>query len=99
MEDIATHTNAKKTPRPAGDRARKPRAKLPAGETREDKFVRLAEGRMTKVRAAIRRLCTLGRDYPHSEQQRGRVIAEVRRMAADVEAAFSVRDKADEFRF
>jgi len=96
MEEVA-HANRKHR---ISDHPRKARAKLPEGESRQDKFVRLAERRMTKVRIAVRQVLMLGKYYPHNDEQRERVIGEMRRLALEVQAAFEPKPlRSDEFKF
>jgi hypothetical protein len=53
---------------------RAPRARVPANESREDKFVRLAEQRMPNVQKHMRLVCNLA-DYPHTDEQRSEILA------------------------
>lgn len=95
MEDVAMRSGKV---RESGSRDRRG----PIGESREDKLVRLAQIRMTHARAVMRRLCTLGRNYPVTDAQAERIIAEVKRLAGEVEDAFTPKEKpvrSDEFTF
>jgi len=91
-----THTATMR--RPSNDkRARKP---VDPNESKADAFVRLSLQRMPKFLKAGRQLCYLAK-YPHSEQQRARIVEEVHKVADEVEAAFTQRDKSrrDSFSF
>ncbi|MBR0879658.1 hypothetical protein ACVMGC_001060 [Bradyrhizobium barranii subsp. barranii] len=79
-------------------KGRAPRARIPEGEKREDKFVRLAIQRMNAVQSKIRQVKNLAR-YPHTEDQARRIINELRQMAIDIETAFTPREKPEQFRF
>jgi|GEM_PF-2513599 len=87
MEDVTTHHPVPNKRR--GDGKAKGKKRAPPNETRPDKFVRLGEHRMTKVTTAMRQLCILGRDYPHTETQTSRIIGELRRLVGEVEAALA----------
>jgi hypothetical protein len=69
---------------------------VPANEKREDKFVRLALKRIGAVKAKIKGIKNLAR-YPHTEAQAAKIVAELKKMAADIEAAFVPAE--DEFKF
>jgi len=95
MEDVFGTTKAKRT-----NGKKKGRTLAPVGESREDKLVRLGQIRMTQAKSVMRRLCVLGRDYPHTEAQRTKIIDELKRLVSDVEAAFEPKPlRSDEFTF
>jgi hypothetical protein len=73
-------------------------ADSPINETREEKFVRLALARMPNVKRQIRLVANLA-SYPHTEAQRDKIMSELRKMVADVDAAFSPKTRDDNFRF
>ena len=77
---------------------RAPRARVPANESREDKFVRLAEQRMPNVQKHMRLVCNLA-DYPHTDEQRSEILGELRSLVAEVEAAFAPSNRRDVFKF
>jgi len=57
-------------------------------ETREQKFVRLAQQRMLNVQKHMGLVANLG-SYPHTPEQRDKILSEIRRLVGDVEDAFS----------
>ena len=75
--ETTTSTNGKKRA------ARK--ASVPADESREDKFVRLAVQRMSALKGKIRQVKNLAR-YPHTEEQAKRIVTELKalRPAANI---------------
>jgi len=104
MTEAQTHTTTTKSVNPPrlrgnGERAKRV-SKVKPGEAKPEKFARLAVERMTKARAIIRRICILGRDYPHTDAQRAKIVSEVHYMAGQVEAAFKPKGKrSDSFTF
>ena len=100
MEDVTSHPASTTNMRARGLALRKKRAKIAPDESREAKLVRLGQIRMTQAKGVMRRLCTLGRDYPYTEAQAARIIGELQRLVAEVEAAFAPREeRSDEFHF
>jgi len=96
-----TVTTNKPTPTTAkapNNGKRKARAPLPVGESREQKFHRLALARMEKLRHDIKMICNLPA-YPHSEAQANRIMAEVQRLAEKVEIAFAAKGTDQPFTF
>ena len=89
-EDLISSTN--------GGQRRAPRARVPANESREDKFVRLAEQRMPNVQKHMRLVCNLA-DYPHTDEQRSEILGELRSLVAEVETAFAPSNRRDAFKF
>jgi hypothetical protein len=67
---------------------------VPEGETREDKFVRLALARMTALKQKAEQVKNLAA-YPHTEYQANKIVAEFKTLAAEIEAEFKPRGKAD----
>ena len=96
MTEGQTHTTSTKPvnpPRPRGNSERAKRvSKITPGESRADKFTRLALARMPKVNKAMRMITNLA-NYPYSEAQRVKLIGEIDRMASEVQAAFKPKDK------
>jgi hypothetical protein len=72
--------------------------RVPPNETREEKFVRLATARIGVVKSKIRLIKNLAH-YPHTEEQAAKIVAELNKMAADIEAAFNPRRDDDTFSF
>jgi len=89
-EDLISSTN--------GGQRRAPRARVPANESREDKFVRLAEQRMPNVQKHMRLVGNLA-DYPHTDEQRSEILGELRSLVAEVETAFAPSNRRDAFKF
>ena len=81
-----------------GSRNKGKRWRVPADETKEQAFVRLALHRMNATKAKIRQVKNLAR-YPHTKEQANRIVSELKSLAAEVEAAFVPREADDTFRF
>jgi acetylornithine deacetylase/succinyl-diaminopimelate desuccinylase-like protein len=79
-------------------RQRRPRIPIPADESRSDKFVRLAIKRMSKFKATVRAVTKLA-SYPHTEQQRDRILDEAQKALDELEAAFNRKTRDDSFHF
>ena len=77
---------------------RKARTPIPAGESREAKFVRLATQRMSKLKATARHVGNLA-TYPHTEAQRDKIMSELRRVVQEIDAAFAPKTRDDQFKF
>jgi hypothetical protein len=90
-EDLISSSNGKSA-------RRAPRTRVPENESREDKFVRLAEQRMPNVQKHMRLVCNLA-DYPHTDEQRGDILGELRSLLGEVEAAFAPANRRDAFKF
>jgi hypothetical protein len=71
---------------------------VPENEAREDKFVRLALKRMGALKSRVRQIGNLA-SYPHTDEQAAKIVAEVKRMAAYIEEAFTPEPETDEFNF
>ena len=93
-EQIATNGNGVGHPGPTakGDRFYR------GDESREEKFVRLALQRMPNVKKHMRLVSNLA-SYPHTDAQRDKIISELRKLVAEVEAAFAPSRRDDSFRF
>jgi hypothetical protein len=72
--------------------------RVPVGESREDKFVRLALQRMPNVQKHMRLVGNLA-TYPHTEAQRAKILGELRALVEEVEAAFEPKHGRDRFNF
>jgi hypothetical protein len=94
MDEQISTGNGKKvhSARPSG------RTPLPVDESREDKFVRLAQQRMSHVKKHTRLVANLA-TYPHTDAQRDRILSELRKLVAEVETAFAPTRRDDNFRF
>lgn len=76
---------------------RRGRVRVPEGERREDKFVRLALHRMTALKVKARQVKNLA-NYPHTEAQAAKIVGELKTLAAEIETAFVPRSD-DQFSF
>jgi hypothetical protein len=74
------------------------RTAIPDGESREEKFVRLALQRMPNVQKHMRLIGNLAA-YPHTEEQRLKILTELRKLVAEVESAFAPTNRRDGFTF
>jgi hypothetical protein len=72
--------------------------RIPDGEKREDKFVRLALYRVGKVKKTAQQIEILA-TYPHTEEQADKIIDEMKTITAEIEAAFARRRRTAEFKF
>jgi len=99
-EATNTTTTTKPIGRPRGNGEKAKRvSKITPGESRADKFTRLALARIPKAKKAMRMITNLAK-YPYSEAQRAKLIGEINRMAAEVEAAFKPKGRSsDSFTF
>ena len=77
---------------------RKGRVQVPENESREQQFVRLAEKRVTAIKAKIRGIKNLAR-YPHTEDQAAKIVDALKAMATDIESAFNPVREQDDFKF
>jgi hypothetical protein len=89
-EDLISSTN--------GGQRRAPRTRVPVNESRDEKFVRLAEQRMPNVQKHMRLVANLA-DYPHTDEQRSEILGELRSLVAEVETAFAPSNRRDAFKF
>jgi hypothetical protein len=71
---------------------------IPENEAREQTFVRLAVARVSSMKAKVRLIKSLA-NYPHTEAQAAKIVAEFKKMSDDVEDAFSRKVESDEFKF
>jgi len=93
MTEATNTTSPRPVGRPRGGSERAKRTStVKPGESRADKFTRLALARMPKVNKAMRMITNLA-NYPYSEAQRVKLIGEIDRMASEVQAAFKPKDK------
>lgn len=71
------------------------RPRVPEGETREEKFVRLANVRVTRALKALGRIATLGNraNYAYTPDQSAKIIDAIDAAIRDVVRAYIVPDK------
>ena len=102
MTEATNTTSPRPVGRPRGGSERAKRTStVKPGESRADKFTRLALARMPKVKKVMRMVCNLAK-YPYSEAQAAKLIGEIDRMASEVEveAAFKPKGRnSDSFTF
>jgi predicted DNA-binding transcriptional regulator AlpA len=75
---------------------KRPRTRIPEGESRRDKFVRLATRRMTALKSGMRSIVNLAR-YPHTDDQREQILGELRKMISSIEEAFAHKARDNSF--
>lgn len=76
-------------------------SKVPEGETKQQKFVRLATARVNKVRKALDQIGLLGgAAYESTDEQRARIAEAIREcMEFNVNRLAKVKMSKDTFRF
>jgi hypothetical protein len=76
-------------------------SKVPEGETKQQKFVRLATARVNKVRKALDQIGLLGgASYESTEDQRNKITEAIREcMEFNVNRLAKVKMSKDTFRF
>lgn len=86
--------------RTAGENKRG-RKRAPENETKEAKFVRLAQFRMTKTLANLGQVKRLAR-YPHTPEQGARIVAALQEALTSIEVSFQetkVTEAKETFKF
>ncbi|HEY2244027.1 MAG TPA: hypothetical protein VGH47_07380 [Xanthobacteraceae bacterium] len=73
-------------------------SRIPPDETRQEKFVRLAMYRMTNLKASARGIANLAK-YPHTDEQRNKIMSELRKIVAEIDIAFTPKTRDDNFSF
>jgi dTDP-4-amino-4,6-dideoxygalactose transaminase len=81
-----------------GNGHKRGRNPIPADETRQEKFVRLALYRMTNLKSSARGIANLAK-YPHTDEQRNKIISELRKIVAEIDIAFTPKTRDDNFSF
>jgi hypothetical protein len=89
MSEHTTATNGNKKTR---------KTQVPANESKDDAFKRLALKRVNACMAKGRQIKNLAR-YPHTDEQAKKIIDQITMLADEIEEAFSPREKNEEFKF